>query len=65
MNFNYCNEKCPVGIAACDSFLRKNNSAYDAITDFRIFVENCAKTCTCPEVHKKSENNTDQAEMTD
>ena len=62
MNFNYCNENCPVGTAARDSFIRKNNSAYDALTDFRLFVENCAKTCTCPEVHRKLEDSFDKKE---
>lgn len=45
MDFIYCNEDCPKGIEARNTFLNRYNSAYDAITDFRYFVEECSKSC--------------------
>ena len=45
MKFTYCNEKCPKGIDVRDKLLTRYNSAYDALTDFRHFVEECSKSC--------------------
>jgi hypothetical protein len=55
MDFTYCNDECPKGIEARNKFLKRYNSAYDAITDFRLFVKDCSKTCPYKEMHDKSE----------
>jgi hypothetical protein len=58
MDITYCNEKCPIGIAARDEFLELNNSAFDAAIDFGIFTENCFKTCPHRAAHDKQTKET-------
>jgi hypothetical protein len=41
----YCFEQCKIGKAASETFLELNNSAFDAVIDFRCFVNSCSKTC--------------------
>ena len=59
MDISYCNDKCKIGIAAKDLFLNSNNSAFDAATDFRMFTENCFKTCIFKLEHMISERESD------
>ena len=55
MNFEYCNDICPIGKAAKEHFLNINNSAYDAVFDVRNFVENCFNCCPFKSAHKEEE----------
>jgi hypothetical protein len=55
MNSTYCNENCPIGRAAKEVFLDLNNSAYDAVFDFKYFVDNCYNRCPFKHIHNKSE----------
>ena len=45
MDLVYCNEQCPIGIQARNKILDQSNSAFDAVFDFRQFVEDCSKDC--------------------
>lgn len=56
MNLEFCNNKCPIGKAAREDFLRSNNSAFDAAIDFWHFTDNCFKTCKYKEAHKEAGN---------
>ncbi len=47
VDIEYCGEVCEVGKAKSKILLADNNSAYDAAVDFRFFIEDCQKTCTC------------------
>ena len=42
---DFCFDNCPIGREAKQKFLDENNSAYDAAIDFRLFVEECKKSC--------------------
>lgn len=53
MDITYCYEHCQIGKAASEKFLQQNNSALDAATDFRFFVDDCAKTCAVQEAVKE------------
>jgi hypothetical protein len=55
MNLEYCNEVCPIGKQKSKEFLDTNNSFYDAVVDFRHFVDSCFKTCPYKEIHEKFE----------
>jgi hypothetical protein len=45
-DIKYCGTVCEKGKKASESCLNENNSAFDAALDFRLFVEECKKTCT-------------------
>ena len=53
MDINYCDTTCPIGIKTSTDFLNKSNSAFDAVIDFKIFTEECFKTCPYKENHTK------------
>jgi hypothetical protein len=36
---------CDKGIIARNNFLKNSESVFDAVSDFELFVKNCAKTC--------------------
>lgn len=55
MDITFCNNVCSIGKAARDKFLDMNNSAFDAASDFRFFVDNCFKTCPHKTEHIKNE----------
>ena len=52
MDITYCGKQCPIGKAASDIFLDRNNSAIDAAFDFRCFTDNCFKACPFKSSHK-------------
>lgn len=58
MDITYCNDICPIGIAAREAFLEANNSAFDAAFDFRHFTDNCFKTCRFKDRHLNLKENT-------
>jgi hypothetical protein len=45
LDISYCYEKCLLGRAKAEDFIYKNNSVFDAATDFRFFVESCLESC--------------------
>ena len=51
LNMAYCNDKCPIGISMRNKFLDENNSAFDAVTDFRLFVGSCFESCKYKNEH--------------
>ena len=53
MNLEYCYKCCAKGKKASDEFLEKNNSVYDAASDFWSFTDECFKTCPFKDEHKK------------
>ena len=52
-NLDYCYKCCEKGKKASDEFLDKNNSVYDAASDFWSFTDECFKTCPYKYEHKK------------
>lgn len=42
---NYCFNKCAKGKEKARVFLDINDSVFDAVEDFKIFIEECKKTC--------------------
>jgi hypothetical protein len=53
MNAYYCYKKCPIGIEAQKKFLDENESVFDTILDFKVFADECYKTCPYKEEHDK------------
>lgn len=53
MNNEYCYKCCDKGKAASDEFLKRNNSAYDAVIDFWLFTKECFNTCPYKDEHVK------------
>ena len=45
LNIEYCNNQCQKGIEARKNFLTKNDSVYDAVSDFQAFTTKCFETC--------------------
>ena len=56
MNLEYCNKQCPIGKAAREYFLNINNSAYDAVFDFKRFAANCFNVCIDKAAHVEGVN---------
>ena len=44
-DLEYCYEHCAKGKLASDNFLKRCNSAYDAVSDFYNFATECFETC--------------------
>lgn len=42
---DYCIKECEKGKAASKKFLDENNSAFDAVIDFKFWVRKCKETC--------------------
>lgn len=55
MDLVFCNEKCPIGIAAKNLFLESYNSAFDAAYDFNKFAHNCVNVCYFIDAHKNKD----------
>lgn len=53
---DFCIKGCTIGLAKCEEFLNKNNSAYDAAMDMYFFVDECIKTCPYKSEFKTEEN---------
>jgi hypothetical protein len=51
MDIKYCMHECPIGCAKSEELLTKNNSVFDAVSDFRLFVEKCFETCLHKDKH--------------
>lgn len=45
MDYNYCIENCLIGKKKSEELLDGCNSACDAAIDFRLFADDCFKTC--------------------
>jgi hypothetical protein len=55
-DFEYCNQKCSVGKAASKKCLDESESVFDAVLDFKIFVDKCYQTCPYKDEHKMEED---------
>ena len=45
----YCYTNCPKGKKMKEHLLDTNDSVYDAVEDFKMFLEECNRTCTLKE----------------
>lgn len=52
-DLGYCYKTCPIGKKASEEFLEKNNSVYDAASDFWAFTDECFKNCPYKDEHKR------------
>ena len=53
MNFEYCDKICYIGSKKSEEFLDKNSSAFDAVIDFKLYINKCFKTCPYKEKLEK------------
>lgn len=53
IELEYCYNHCSKGKKISEEFLEKNNSVYDAASDFWAFTEECFKTCPYKDMHVK------------
>lgn len=56
MDLDYCYKCCEKGQKAGKEFLEKNNSVFDAASDFWAFTDKCFKTCPYKDIHKKEKS---------
>lgn len=56
IDLEYCYKNCVRGKSASEEFLEKNNSVYDAVSDFWAFVDECFKTCPYKDKHVKEKS---------
>ena len=54
-NIKYCIDECPIGKIAKEHCLAKNESVFDAASDFDAFISNCFKECLYKEKHLKQD----------
>lgn len=54
MDIKSCRE-CPIGREKRNEFLSNNESVFDAVSDFILFIEKCSKKCS----YLKKETNKD------
>ena len=39
LDYDYCNKKCPIGISTSKEILDESESIFDAVLDFKTFVD--------------------------
>lgn len=57
MDTTYCYKECLLGKAKCIEYLKLNNSALEAAFDFKLFIEECSKTCPYKNLYCSTSNN--------
>lgn len=50
----YCSTICPKGKKMKEHLLDTNDSVYDAVEDFKVFLNECNRTCTLKEKRKNA-----------
>lgn len=54
----YCIKECPIGKPKSTELLESADSIFDAVSDFKSFVENCTKTCKYQNINKNKTGST-------